>query len=261
MELSISLPSVGNMIDDGYDLIYGVNENSSIRPRDIAWYDGSESLEAKTNGDASIGGKSYNLNTLAGTINTAHNVLGQIVINLTSLPTENEIQALSKNYLYKYNNNYYRVGEGFDINLIQESDYEYIQQTNIQEEDFKVNKYYKVGENNQKVPANEYSASLAENGYYLKNIKTARYSPVELTQFESGVYYYKDGENYYCDNAEVFPTFLDRTYYTNIVTSNFTFENEYIQGRFYRNENGNYVLSTESSPNPSLNYYTFDLFY
>lgn len=257
MELSISLPSIGNMIDDGYDLIYGVNENSSIRPRDIAWYDGSESLEAKTNGDASIGGKSYNLNTLAGTINTAHNVLGQIVINLQEYPTEEEINSLSPYYLYKYNNNYYRVGEGFDVELVSEDEFQYILQDEVTADDFKSNKYYKENENHIKVPATTYDSSLSINGYYLKNIKDVRYTPIRLTQFESGQFYYKDGDNYYCDNSENTPLYYNRTYYTNIQTTSYTFEVEYTPGRYYVLSEGNYIRSTEDMPETTTTYYTF----
>jgi hypothetical protein len=34
MELSVHLPLIGNMVADGYDLIYGYNQSTNVRPRD-----------------------------------------------------------------------------------------------------------------------------------------------------------------------------------------------------------------------------------
>ena len=57
-----------------WDIVYDVDE-ANIRKRDIAWKDAFSNTE-----DELLGGMSTSLNTLAGTINAVHNLMGMIII-------------------------------------------------------------------------------------------------------------------------------------------------------------------------------------
>ena len=106
-ELSVHLPMIGNMVSDGYDLIYGVqpigdeeeennNENgdgSPARTTDIEWVDGIHTKEEKYNGLNN--NKTHDLETLAGTLNTMHDRLGQIVCHLEAINSSDQAVDLS----------------------------------------------------------------------------------------------------------------------------------------------------------------------
>ena len=263
LELAIHLPIVGNMIDEGYDLIYGVNEDNS-RPRDIAWYSGDSSDELKQTGVGAIGGKTYDPSTLAGNINTMHNVLGQIVIERDNLPTEEEVYSLSSEYLYKIDGAYYRLGNIYTPSIIQESEYTYTQQATVTQSDFKTNKYYYLDGSTYR-PATGYDSNLENNGYYLKNINGARYTEIDLVSFESGVFYRKEGEDYICDNSPDLPSSLARVYYRDIQTvlkpgptASDRFIIQYTPGNFYvlDPDDGNYKKTYEDIPDSDLSYST-----
>lgn len=122
-EISIMLPSLGNALCDIWDKIYGYNpENENLRYRDIEWKDAileSENSELKKfDGLASpkrdpkwekieLGGKSYDLETIAGCINLTHDLLGMILTTKDLAATE-ETYALNKIFL-RSDKKYYRV--------------------------------------------------------------------------------------------------------------------------------------------------------
>lgn len=129
-ELDISLPAIGNMVTEGYDLIYGDGQENSEHKRhlDTKWYNASETEFIKY-GDSSTysGGKTFDLNTLAGSLNSYHNRLGQIIEPLTeeTYPQTNaDFEALNSNYIYQYDDEYYKIGQVYSEKGI---DYEYYQ--------------------------------------------------------------------------------------------------------------------------------------
>ena len=241
-ELSVHLPMIGNMISDGYDLIYGENgpdeETGKItRPTDTEWYEGNDSDELKNKGNALLGGKTHELNTLAGTINTIHDLMGQIIVNLNSFPTSEDIQNLSPNLIYKISDKLYRKGITTISSIIPDSEYSFTRKR-ISEDEFRQNKYYTL-ENGNFIPVEgAFSSDIeADPGYYLRNINSIRYTPVELESFISGQYYWKDGSNYYCDNSNYIPRYLNRTYYKNIQATEKSFSINYVNdGSFFINE-------------------------
>lgn len=99
-EVSIILPAIGNAICKVWDTMY-----SESRNRDIAWkYNG-------TSADATIGGMTRDLSTVAGCINTVHDLMGMIIY--TSLPSGSAINETEYNkHLIYYNEStkkYYRI--------------------------------------------------------------------------------------------------------------------------------------------------------
>lgn len=263
-ELSIHLPMIGNMVAEGYNLIYGTSEDQENHKRttDIEWYNGTASDELKYNGNTALGGKTHSLNTLAGSLNTIHDIMGQIVVPLESWPNEEGIEALSDQYLYTFNNNYYRKGTILKKRIIPDNEYTFTIQNNVSENDFILNKYYYQSDNTW-IPATTWDSNLSNSGYALRNINTARYSPVPLLiQFSPGQYYIKEGENYWCDNALTIPTYPNRTYYqvnASLAGSNQDghFTGEYVSdGRYFtKDEKGNYIPSHTDTQLINTTYY------
>ena len=136
-EISIMLPALGNTISDIWDIIYGdinVNEAKSkreghtynnTREDDIQWYNANASEQEKTKGlrlvAYNIGpDETYNyqpdeVETLAGCINSIHDLMGMIIYpspneNPINMQQQEVIDELSSDYIYYINNKYWRRG-------------------------------------------------------------------------------------------------------------------------------------------------------
>lgn len=121
-ELSIILPSLGNTISDIWDLVYGgTNINSGPnRNLDIKWYDGSVAEQGAglrlVSRDAN--GRNYNpaaAQTLAGAINSAHDVIGMIIREQDGEPTDAKAKDAASEYIYYFATpkKYYRKAIGY----------------------------------------------------------------------------------------------------------------------------------------------------
>ena len=259
IQMSVNIPAIGNLLADGYDLIYGKNEpdpnnnNIASRPLDIDWYSGDTNEDIKKNGMSSKGGKTYDLKTLAGTINTAHDILGQIIVDIPSnnYPNEQDLGNMPRNYIYRYQNNYYRVDLITELIDLENDEYRYDLQTGVTSQDFAYNKYY-IKQNNNFIPNTEpYNSALENNGYYLRNINTIRYTQIDLIKYEPDTYYYKNGENYYRDSSSPLPLYQEnRTYYQIDNLSGKTFHAQYKNdGTFFTEDgNGNFIPSFTETP-------------
>ena len=102
-EIRILLPSLGNTICDIWDLIYGYNPDNRLRFRDIEWKD-AETGEENTE----LGGMTRDLSTVAGCINSVHDLMGMIITTKKGETQLNEEQ-FAKNYIYEDNGRYYRI--------------------------------------------------------------------------------------------------------------------------------------------------------
>ena len=103
-EMRILLPSLGNTISDIWDLIYGYNPNNRLRFRDVEWKDaetGKENME--------LGGMTRDLSTVAGCINTVHDLMGMIITTKKNDETQLNEEQFAKNYIYEDNGKYYRI--------------------------------------------------------------------------------------------------------------------------------------------------------
>ena len=267
MELTIHMPMVGNMVADGYDLIYGYNTPTGTgaqvtRPTDISWVDGSASDAQKLQGNGIAGGKSRNLDTLAGTLNEMHNRLGQIIVHVTSLPAP---EAAAKNLIYEYNNTFWRRGDGGAITLVTEDQYTYtLVDTSIARAELNAgmnNKYFSYTSNT--IPANVVPtpATKYESGkyYFLRNITGPAYEQIvpPLIKYKSERYYRKIGSDYFRDNSTLLPTDASQTYYNIGSAVERTFQAAYVNdGSLYMLEDGIYIPATSSNPQINTTYYS-----
>lgn len=117
-ELSITLPSIGNSIASMWDLIYGDNvvNHGSRRNTELDWINGSSyyrgaGLRLIPMKDEGPGYDVDAVNTLAGSINSAHDLLGMLIrkrpINATittdnAAENETNLKIMSNAYVYYY---------------------------------------------------------------------------------------------------------------------------------------------------------------
>lgn len=173
LELSVHVPAIGNMASDGYDLIYGYDENTQNRFTDVDWVEGDRTDDEKYFGLTGL--KTHDLNTLAGTLNEMHDKLGQSVIHLYAAPTQANAVNWSDNYIYEYNGNFFRRGIGYKT-------------TRVEDYLYKVDPAASQHFNNY--PADEgedtrhFTRSIGQNGAYI-------YTPVPATAtYQTNVTYY-----------------------------------------------------------------------
>lgn len=249
IDVSLHFPAIGNMVAEGYDLIYGVNNDQDhTRPRDIQWYSGNSSESLKLNGNSSLGGKSHNLNTLAGTLNTFQNRLGQNIITLTSPITDQQAQSLNKNYIYAVTNNdktlYYRIGSGYDYTIVPE----FSSVGTLSNEIYEKNKYYILQNNNYTIAINNYNEYDEGTEFFRKNIN---YYPVSLTENEymENTYYIErnnqmvaatENWNYYPNNEQFYIKDVSIFKFSEI-----ELEGYYANTFYYLDANNNYKKDTQ----------------
>lgn len=257
MELSVQLPAIGNMIAKGYDLIYGEVANNSKRLVNIDWISGTALDTEKHN----IKIKSYDTKSIAGCINNIHDIMGQIIVDLSERPSPEQVEEqCSDNLLYRIGDKYYRKGIAYNktpinndtliydpVEQVQKKMLTYKSVGTILQSEFQLNKYY-TRVNGVYVEATSWSSSAT---YYLKRISGARYIPVDLEQFNTGQFYYLENEeDYICDNSSTFPLYPNRTYYQiNIINEypqGFTFEFE--PDQYFIQDGYNFNLAKEALP-------------
>lgn len=152
IQYGLHLPAIGNMLDTGYDLIYGSKQvteevngqmvTKAIRPRDIEWYKADSNF--KEEGISSLNYKTYDLKTLAGNINTFHKRLGQNIQIYSTKPALPQIVGLNSNYIYyiEDENKYYRIGYSLSYSDLSSNEICFKNVTLESEQEFLANTYY-----------------------------------------------------------------------------------------------------------------------
>ena len=198
-ELSIMLPSVGDTIARVWDLVYGGRDTTegiketNLRNKDIAWEDAKVEPSRRGLRLAGQGGDEYNtaqVDTLAGAINTAHDLIGMIISANTDEELE-DLENLDKNRIY-YNTDlkqYFRKHETYDFTELDEEEFEYpsISSSGLSQAEIDKGLYY-IKVNNEYVLATRYIDGVQ---YYIKTIKT----PYEEIEYELNDFPYTDEQN------------------------------------------------------------------
>ena len=123
-EITIMLPSIGNAIASLWDLIYGNIEqnNGTTRNHDISWETkmspDRKGLRLVENGSNGFTYNTNKINTLAGCINSVHDLMGMIILN--EQPTPNAT-TYNNNKIYYYNNKYWRIHKTYTYTKIAQS--------------------------------------------------------------------------------------------------------------------------------------------
>ena len=252
-ELSIHFPAAGNLISDIYDLTY-----STDRKLDTAWYEPDDSR--KNAGDPYLNGKTFDLNTIAGTVNTFHNRLGQVVKNISNKPSLDTIATYDKNTIYYVSNEskYYRIGKNYSYTSLGDSNISYTNVGHISEAQYEPNTYYINLNGSYVVANNAYSTYGSGVNFFEKNIAFQRYTQVNLTIYQQNRYWYKAGNDYIQDSNANAPTYITQTYYkSTTATPAGNLTQQYVAGGYYIKDNqDNYLRYTELIPDVNNTYYS-----
>lgn len=256
-ELSIHLPMIGNIISNFYDLIY-----TEERHLDTVWYDPTNAF--RNNGNPALNYKTFNPNSVAGLINTFQNRLGQIIKESSSPLTNDSAATLNQNYIYSYEDKFYRAG--YDYEYIEVPEYSLVE--NLTASNYEPGKYYtKTTTNGNDVYniANGNFNSYTNIPLYRKNIN---YTPVTVSQEEylPNTYYVKNNKtNKFVPATETYSYYPhgdlgSQFYQKNISVFKFvkTELEGYVSGQyFYLDKDHNYIKDTqEISPTfKSIPYY------
>lgn len=188
-ELSIILPSIGNTIAKVWDVLYGgLEENeSNIRDTSILWKEGTLVPQGKglrllkrTDNGYYLDEKS--INTVAGSINSVHDLMGMIIKSIDSLPSD--AASLPKDYIYyvKDQFKFYR----------KHNEYAF---TNIANNDVPSHVYFKP---TTLTTLDEF----LNNCYFREETENGRYNYIKATEFDSSFV-----NNYYNVTDKVEATF------------------------------------------------------
>lgn len=112
-EIIIQLPVIGNTIAKVWDIVYGTNPANGYRFRDFEW---KYTNDSDKNGDSALGGMTRELDTIAGCINTVHDLMGMIVYKGRPELSTNPDSSL----IYFDNGKYYRIGIQYDTEIATE---------------------------------------------------------------------------------------------------------------------------------------------
>lgn len=237
-ELSIMLPSIGDAISDVWDLVYGGRKTSidiqktQKRNKDIEWYDAraiqdrsglrlvKDGFTYKMDGGEAQGyPKNYyntaNVNTIAGCINSVHDLMGMII------QPYNTYGAMERNivnndddtiYFDRNGNKYYRRDMKYTYTPLPPSSYTY-ERIDLSEGEFKPDLYYVKNGSNYVVASGKYNKDLE---YYVRKLTASEgYEQVKVQPFDGSKYYYinnltNGGKDFISE-----PTYhRDKDYYT-----------------------------------------------
>jgi hypothetical protein len=237
-ELSIMLPSIGDAISDVWDLVYGGRKTSvdiqqtQKRNKDIEWYDAravqdrsglrlvKDGFTYKMDGGEAQGyPKNYyntaNVNTIAGCINSVHDLMGMII------QPYNTYGAMERNivnndddtiYFDRNGNKYYRRDMKYTYTPLPASSYTY-ERIDLSEGEFKPDLYYVKNGSDYVVASGKYNKDLE---YYVRKLTASEgYEQVKVQPFDGSKYYYinkltNGGKDFISE-----PTYhRDKDYYT-----------------------------------------------
>lgn len=237
-ELSIMLPSIGDAISDVWDLVYGGRKtNEAIqktqkRNPDVEWYD-ARAVQDRTGLRLVKDGFTYkmksgttqgcprnyyntaNVNTIAGCINSVHDLMGMII------QPYNTFDAMKENitnndddtiYFDVSNDKYYRRDMKYTYTPLAASAYTY-ERIDLSEGEFKPDLYYVKNGSRYDVASGKYNKDLE---YYVRKLTASEgYEQVKVQPFDGSKYYYineltNGGKDFISE-----PTYhRDKTYYT-----------------------------------------------
>lgn len=235
LELSVHLPFVGNAVSDMYDLMYDYDhtaEAPQMRYTDTNWITGEKPDSVKYNGPQ--GEKTHNLSTVAGTINTMHDRLGQIIVPLdrwvdpSSANYDSWIAGLGGDkYIYSYQTSpedpvsYYRLATGETYVEPEANTFQYVPIDFASNEDaYEANTFYYLSSPpnnnaNTVLTSSSHASYISQlqvdmsgtytprpNRYYYKKcIESMVYTPQTVELYVPHKYFLKQDTSYIRDNG------------------------------------------------------------
>lgn len=301
-EFSVMLPSLGDALAQIWDIIFGGRDtNSAIatshkRNTDYLWEDARKGLNR--HGLRMVGTEIFNgynkaeVNTLAGCINSTHDLMGMIISSLRPEDLYNNLEELDDDYIYYVDeSSYEELPENAELAkiwnqrgkyLYKHKGYKYIEAKDVfqykpvtpSDDNFDISLYYVESPKNS---GNYVQAKDGDEGpFYAKTVTSSeKFEAVTgLTPFDGSLYYYCDGlsidmpkaseeEKLKMSNWVREPEYQSgRQYYTIDPATHLTpvdVSQEFQPGLYYyKDEAHDYILSFEEKADPSKIYYVID---
>ena len=231
-EMAIVLPSIGNAISDMWDIVYGTgyedgeelpDDVSKGRLTDISWSDtpitgkGRRLQLVQTENNESFDYKVSDVETLAGAINSVHDLMGMIIKEDNVIIDKNDTETSQGKKLDKKLQEFAEKADGDYIYLIQAQEEEKTTTKDAEGNETTTskltpisNKFYRKAAqyNIEELKANEYKYELVENltknnyntwTYYTRD-KDSDGNELDTYSVAEGAY--KEGTDYYVRKVE-----------------------------------------------------------
>lgn len=249
-ELIVQLPAIGNAISDLWDVVYGEDRNL-----DMDWdsTDGIRYLTVDENGYYTP--NEDNLATVAGVVNSMHDLMGMII---EEPEAGKKIEELQDGIIYYQNKKFYRRAKDYTYH---DDEVEY-QQPEYTEVALTASSYipdsYYVKDGDKIIPdtAKEFSASKV---YYKREIVPgAKVSiPLVLDYVKNKYYLYDSAQfTYTLETADKFTPGKTGYHRLSNIVENIKLNEAYNPGiYYYQNGNGDYLLSQTATPTLNYNQY------
>jgi len=284
-ELSIMLPAIGDTIAAVWDLIYG-GENvngGTARNLDIKWESAKAVLERKGlrlvtdfqsanhNTENKYDYKVKNVETLAGAINSVHDLMGMIIQTGDHDDLTESMSYLDENRIYydSTTKTFNRKTKKYRFEPVEETVFEYVEKA-LSSTTYAPGLYY-INDNGEYVIDN--SELYDENQtYYVKKLASSQeYTEIDNTQnnyvlFDGTQYAYRDySEIVYNQLSSPFDFVRDSKYYEdkkyylwsrvqNAMEGPCQLSDEYEPNRYYIKSGNNYILDFMTTPMPTQHY-------
>ena len=291
-ELSIMLPSIGDTMAQVWDLVYGGRNTTNaiattnFRNKDIFWENAKGEPSRRGLRLTGIDGDEYNtaqVDTLAGAINTAHDLIGMIISSNTTEELE-DINNLDVNRIYydSDRHQYFRKHKTYTYTEVNDDVFEFNEQNGneLNQEKIDSGLYYEVDpETGEYVVATIYDPSKQ---YFLKEAKP-QYDEVVIEDkrlvnfpFENYRWY----QDYLSENSAILDGISDselqklrsdyildeeykegKTYY-DVIATQVTLSQNYLPSTYWykvrQNDRYQFMLDQNETRTKDRDYYTFN---
>ena len=251
-ELSMMLPSFGNSISEMWDVVYGPGDKDKKRNLDIAW-NSTRGLRLVKTGDDGYTYYPNEVNTLAGCINSVHDLMGMIIVDdKTSIAEANEdIDLYDENKIYYFSNDKV-FSRKAPLYIWKEVPYIY-EQIGLTADTYKPNFYYEKSGENYIISSGDYSSSTV---YYSKQVteNTSGYQEIGLlTDYIRNKYFNLVNKDYII--AE--DAYQSSLTYFDVTPSSIDVKPEYYINTYYYFDNNNLLLDDNPIATEGREYYNF----
>lgn len=284
-ELSIMLPAIGDTIAAVWDLIYG-GENvngGETRNLDIKWESAKAVLERKglrlvtdfqsadQNTENKYDYKVKNVETLAGAINSVHDLMGMIIQTGNHTNLTESMSSLDENRIYydSTTKTFNRKTKKYRFEPVEETVFEYVEKE-LTSTTYAPGLYY-INDNGEYVIDNNELYDENQSYYVKKLVNSQEYTEIDNTQnnyvlFDGTQYAYRDyTEIVYNQLSSPFDFVRDPKYYEdkkyylwsrvqNAMEGPCRLSDEYEPNRYYIKSGNNYVLDSMTTPLSTQHY-------
>lgn len=252
-ELEIILPSLGNAVADMWNIVYGEgNEYDGYkRNTDISW-NSLDGLRLATTKD----GYQYDVNnieTLAGCINSVHDLMGMIV---DDKPVDAQFAEDNRIYWDSQKQIFVRKKKQYEYNELPFEAYNHslIDKKDINENNYLPYTYYFKGAQEGEWAPDDFGFYQSEKDYYKRTISSNYLKTNKMCSFEPNKYYYANGKHYSLETNNIFAN--DKKYFIISLDESqvFNFTEVYRKNKYYYSSGDNYYLETANTPSKDKYY-------